>query len=130
MGAKNIKLRGIYRVIFVVLIMGTILALGGCGGGESGSGLFYQDGDNIVLTWQPPTENADGSPLNDLAGYRVHYGNVSGVYTNVINVANINTCSVGDLPLGQTVYFAVTAYDTSGNESGYSNEISTVISGI
>lgn len=29
-------------------------------------------GGSISLTWTPPTENTDGSPLTDLAGYRVY----------------------------------------------------------
>jgi hypothetical protein len=39
----------------------------------------------------------------------------------------MTTVSLGSLPVGQPVYIAVTAYDTSGNESSFSNEVSTII---
>ena len=29
---------------------------------------------NATLSWMPPTENADGGALTDLAGYRIYYG--------------------------------------------------------
>ncbi len=33
-----------------------------------------------TLSWTPPTQNTDGSPLTDLAGYRVYWGTSSGNY--------------------------------------------------
>ena len=69
-----------------------------------------------ILTWDPNTEP-------DLAGYNVHYGTVSGTYSVVANAGNTATYTVTGLGVG-TYYFAVTAYDTSGNESGVSNEVS------
>ncbi len=75
-----------------------------------------------TLTWDPPTTNADGTPLTDLAGYKVYYGTESGNYSQSIDVGNVTTYTVSGLTNGQTYYFAVTAYDTSGNESDYSNE--------
>ncbi|GBD95303.1 hypothetical protein BMS3Abin06_00168 [bacterium BMS3Abin06] len=42
---------------------------------------------------------------------------------------NVTTLSIDNLPNIQSGiwYFAITAYDTSDNESDYSNEVSTVI---
>jgi len=62
----------------------------------------------------------------DLRGYKVHIGTASGVYTKVIDVGN-KTSYMITLPKGVTYYFAVTAYDTSGNESTYSSELSRSI---
>ena len=69
-----------------------------------------------------PQTNADGTPLKDLAGFRVHYGRERGKYTDVVDVGRSTTCSLQSLPCGR-FYFAVTAYDTSGNESKPSNEV-------
>ena len=83
-----------------------------------------------TLSWDAPTTNADGTPLTDLAGYKVYFGNFSGNYSqnmNVDNVDNVTTYTVNNLTDGLTYYFAVTAYDTSGNESGYSNELSKTL---
>ena len=76
-----------------------------------------------TLAWDPPTENADGSPLTDLAGYKVYYGTTSGTYTESIDVGNQTTHTVPDLSTGQYYFFATTAYDSSDNESGFSVEL-------
>jgi hypothetical protein len=80
-----------------------------------------------TLTWDAPTKNIDGSRLEDLAGYKVYFGKESKKYTASYDVKNVTTYTIYNLPEGQ-YYFAVTAYDTSGNESKYSREISINIS--
>ncbi len=80
----------------------------------------------VNLAWDPNTES-------DLDGYRVHYGTTSrseGVYGNVAQVDDEGVSSVQiDLPEDGTYYFSLTAFDSAGNESGFSNEVSAVISG-
>ena len=58
-----------------------------------------------------------------MAGYKVYYGTGSGTYGSPINVGKVTTCTLNSLTPGQTYYIAVTAYDTSDNESGYSTEV-------
>ena len=70
-----------------------------------------------ILAWDPNTES-------DLAGYRIHHGTASGSYTVHTDVHNVTSYTVTGLTAGQTYYFAATAYDASGNESGYSNPVS------
>lgn len=60
----------------------------------------------------------------DLAGYKVYYGTTTGVYGIPIDVGKTTTCSVGSLKDSTTYYVAITAYDTSGNESAKSLEAS------
>jgi hypothetical protein len=72
----------------------------------------------VTLTWDANTEP-------DPAGYRIYHGTSSGVYPNVTDVGNMTTATISNLTAGQTYYFAVTAYDTEGRESGYSNEVSS-----
>ena len=72
------------------------------------------------LTWNASTST-------NLAGYKVYVGTSSGVYGSSINVGNITSYTVTNLGVGSTYYFAVTAYNTSGVESGYSNEVSKSI---
>ena len=75
-----------------------------------------------TLTWLPPTENTDGSPIADLAGYRIRFGRHTGELTELQNIPNpgITSAVVENLASG-TWYFTVTAYNTSGVESEYSN---------
>ena len=81
-----------------------------------------------TLTWDPPTTNSDGTPLADLAGFGVYYGISSGTYNQYVYTGSVTSYTVDNLTSGLTYYFAITAYDTSGNESGYSNEVSKTIS--
>src|SRR3990170_1669525 len=116
---QKLRLRGILPGLITVAIV-FILTLGITTPAHAGE---------AVLTWDPPTTNTDGTPLTDLAGYKIHYGTTSGNYTTVIDVGNVTTYTVTNLTNNVTYYFATTAYDSSGNESGYSNEVSKTISG-
>ncbi len=80
-------------------------------------------GGEVTLTWNPPL-NADGSPFTGISGYRLHLGRGSGSYSASIDVGSATTYSLSNLTDGVTYYFAVTDYDSAGNESGYSNEVS------
>lgn len=113
----------IWKLFWLISIIISLLILlsFGCGGG-GGSSTSYSS----TLTWDPPTTNADGTPLIDLAGYKIYYGISSGNFTIVIDVGNVTTYKIENLN-HDTYYFAVTAYDNSGNESGYSNEVSKTI---
>jgi hypothetical protein len=84
--------------------------------------------NNVTLSWQSPTENADGSPLLDLRGFKVHYGAASKVYSDTIQVTNpgLSTYVVQNLTSGK-YYFIVTAYNSAGAESAYSPEVSTTV---
>jgi hypothetical protein len=83
---------------------------------------------NVTLSWQAPTENADGSALVDLKGYKVHYGSASKTYADTIQVANpgLTTFVVQNLNAGK-YYFAITAYNSTGQESSLSPEVSTQV---
>ena len=83
---------------------------------------------SATVSWDSPTTNADASPLRDLAGFRVHYGTESGTYTNVVELAGpaINSVLLDDLEPA-TYFFAVTAIDSAGNESAFSEEVSKVV---
>ena len=78
---------------------------------------------SVSLSWNAPTTNADGTPITGLAGYKIYLGPSPGVYSVQIDVGITNPYTVTLLPAG-TYYFAVSAYNTSGNESDFSNEIS------
>lgn len=68
----------------------------------------------------------------DLAGCKVYVGTATGVYTlpgspfDVPGVGCVKYVVTG-LQAGTTYYFAATTYDTSGNESGKSKEMSKLI---
>jgi hypothetical protein len=77
----------------------------------------------VKLSWQAPTQNVDGSPLVNLAGYRIHYGTSSRNYSTVVALNNPAATSYSvRLPSGD-YYLAMTAVDGQGNLSGLSNEV-------
>jgi len=75
---------------------------------------------DVTLSWDPNSES-------DLAGYMLYYGTASGVYGTPITLGIQTTFTITDLPPG-TYYFALTAFNTRGLESGFSNEVSATIS--
>ena len=79
---------------------------------------------SVTLSWTPPTEYEDGSPLTDLAGFKLYYGTETGRYTETIDVDNpgISTYVVNNLT-PNTYFFAATAYNSSGVESDFSEEV-------
>jgi hypothetical protein len=76
--------------------------------------------DNVTLSWDPAS-------IPNLAGYRLYSGTTPGTFTQTIEVGNSTTISVSNLREGQTYFFAVTAYDTSGAESASVNEVSYTV---
>ncbi len=118
--------KNVFYIISIILFSALlVLSIFGCGGG-GGNVSSTDTGNSAVLTWNAPTTNEDGTPLTDLAGYKIYYGMSHGKYTKVIDVGNITRHKVKGLEPG-AYYFVVTAYDTEGNESTYSNEVSKKI---
>ena len=78
---------------------------------------------NVTLSWVAPTQNADGSPLMDLAGYKIYYGTNSQSYDHEIRIDSpgITTYVVDNL-VADTYFFAATSFNSSGIESAYSGE--------
>ena len=90
---------------------------------EAGSG-----DHRLNLSFEAPSENVDGTPLTDLAGYVVYWGTSSRNYTAAyeITLRELNDqerdfASIRVAP--GTYYVAMTAVDAEGNESAYSNEV-------
>jgi hypothetical protein len=83
---------------------------------------------SATLSWQPPTQNTDGSPLTNLAGYKVYWGVTPGTYVTSVTVNNpgLTSYAVGNLT-PNTWHFAVTALNTVGTESVLSNSASKTI---
>jgi hypothetical protein len=83
---------------------------------------------SATLSWLPPTTNTDGTPLTNLAGYRIYWGTAPGNYSSSTTVMNpgLTTYVVGNLT-PNTYYFAVTAVSSAGAESVFSNAATKVI---
>lgn len=84
---------------------------------------------SATLSWMPPTENTNGSTLNDLSGYEVRYGRSAEELDQTVSLDNpsINRYVVENLSSG-TWYFAVVAINTAGETSQLSNTASKTFS--
>ncbi len=75
---------------------------------------------SVTLAWDPVSSPA-------LAGYVVHSGPAAGNYTTRIDVGNVTTRAVANLAEGATYHFAVTAYDATGTQSSFSNDVAVTV---
>jgi hypothetical protein len=75
-----------------------------------------------TLTWAPPTQNTDGSPVTTLTGYHIYYGTTQGALTQSVAISDptATTYEITGLSTG-TWYFAVAADAADGSESAQSN---------
>jgi len=91
----------------------------------------------LDASWVAPTTNADGSPLTDLAFYRLYFGAASTPCsgsaffqvpspTTSPQINNTITYSVTGLLAGARYFAAVTAVDSSGLESDCSSVASAI----
>ena len=79
------------------------------------------------MTWTAPTTNTDGSPLTDLASYRVYYGrSATCLYTPFRTVKPLTNSPppnqtlvfrLKGLTVDELYYVAVTAVNSRGDES-------------
>jgi len=80
---------------------------------------------SVTLSWLPPTENANGSPLTDLKGYRIYCGTSRDRLNRVkvINNPGITSYVVENLSPA-TWYFAMSSVSKRGKESARSAVVS------
>lgn len=83
---------------------------------------------NASLSWQAPTQNVDGTPLGNLAGFRIMYGTNASALTQMVELADAYTTqyTLGGLTSG-TWYFAVKAYTSAGAESALSDVVNKTV---
>ena len=77
---------------------------------------------SALLSWQAPTQNTDGTPVTNLAGFKLYFGQSSGNLSQSVTIANpaALTYRVENLTAA-TWFFAATAYNAAGAESAFSN---------
>ncbi len=122
------------RVAKSVALISLSILFFACGGGSGDSGGGSTPTVAFTLSWNAPATDEGGGALTGLSGYNVYYGTsprtgddpkMCGMcgYTQKVNIPNAGATShVLNLASG-TYYFAVTAYDDSGNESLFTSQV-------
>jgi hypothetical protein len=109
----NKESAGMYKILSLLLALGMLCSM-----------VNLAEADTVTLEWNRNTET-------DLAGYKLYYGNKSrtqATYTQTVLIDN-KWATTKELTLPDGVYyFALTALDSSGNESGFSSEVRAEIS--
>jgi hypothetical protein len=84
---------------------------------------------SVTLSWSAPTQNTDGTPLTNLAGFDIYYGKSASAMTNKVTITNTSllTYVVSNLGAG-TWFFEILAVNAMGAESNPSGVASTTIS--
>src|SRR6266849_8433835 len=115
--------------LLLLVVTTTTVLLAGCNGvGEAET----SNGAGTTTPPPPPSNSAslawDAVTAPNLGGYRVYFGTAPGTYLQSlgqgISVGNVTAYTLTGLASGTQYYFAVTAFDTLGVESAYSNEVS------
>jgi fibronectin type 3 domain-containing protein len=107
------------RIIFCMSLALPLVACSSGGSNEpTGSTPAATATASAQFQWDPNTET-------DLAGYKIYQGTSSGQYGPPIATLASNNPSyeATGLQKGSTYFFAVTAFDTSGNEGPLSTEL-------
>ena len=111
------------RVVRFLLPLATVALMASCGGRSpvsvAGPSAVLTNGA-VQLAWNPVTEP-------NVNGYRVYYGTASRTYLQPFGqglASTAATYTVTDLAGAHRYFFAVTATNSLGKESGYSTEAS------
>ena len=76
---------------------------------------------DVTLIWEANSEA-------NIAGYKLHWGTVNKIpFTDKTDVGNATQHTITDLAEDTTYYFAVSAYDTEGGHSVYSNIVEYIV---
>lgn len=82
---------------------------------------------SATIRWTAPTANTNGTPLTNLAGIRIYYGNSASNLTQTLQLAASQTsATISNLAVG-TWYFAGAVYTSSGSQSALSSVVSASV---
>jgi hypothetical protein len=134
------------RKLSFVLACIVAMSSAGCGGGGGDSAAAVGGGStpppstpptpppattlgSATLSWTAPQQNTDGSPLTDLAGFEIRYGQNESALDSNITISGVGTTVrvIENLTVG-TWYFSIAARNSQGTLSSPSTPVSKVIS--
>lgn len=124
------------KIIFhLITILVIALALTACTPEEStgesntassNAGITSGTTESVTLSWTAPATRSDGNylSLNELAGYKVYMGSTADDLAERLDLNDNQAtgATIDNLETG-SYYFAVSAYDQDGLESGFSQVI-------
>jgi hypothetical protein len=82
---------------------------------------------SVTVSWTAPDTNTNGTPMTNLAGYRIVYGTSLATLTQSVTIPQGLTNYVIDNLTPGTWYFAVASYNSDGTESALTPIVSATI---
>ena len=121
------------KAIYIcMLVFFLSLTLNACGGGSNDnppSGSPPKTG-TVTLDWDIPTskKNGDALALSEIGGYRIYASTDGNTFSKLTDVADSSNTQhvIRDLSAG-TYYYSITAYNSVGDESSFSNIVKKTI---
>ena len=106
----------------LTVVFGALVVLAGCAGRQG----------ELLLSWMPPSQNSDGSPLKDLTSYKIYYNTAGspcpGASSLKVDAAvpargpdGRLSVRLTNMAVGQVYYVALTAMNSRGAESACSD---------
>lgn len=81
-----------------------------------------------TINWTVPTTNTDGSPLTDLAGYKIYRSILGSPESLIKTIASPSTVTYVDGPLTPATYgYTMTSINTGNIESDHTNQATKTI---
>jgi hypothetical protein len=77
----------------------------------------------LDIAWDPTTTTVDGTPLENVTGYKLFYSDTSESYRDAVDVPEGTSAKVTNLEYNKTYYFSVKTL-TDETESDFSEELS------
>ena len=116
------KLRALGLSIAIASLLSGCIDPGRDPASGTSTGPLSDGSGTATLSWDAPTSNNNGTPLTDLAGYRIYYGSSREDLNHTVQIRTIGlqTYVIEDLGPG-TWYFAVRAVAANGTESTLSD---------
>ena len=116
------KLRALGLSIAIASLLSGCIDPGRDPASGTSTGPLSDGSGTATLSWDAPTSNNNGTPLTDLAGYRIYYGSSREDLNHTVQIRTIGlqTYVIEDLGPG-TWYFAVRAVASNGTESTLSD---------
>ena len=105
------------RNLGLAVLLTAVLAAAGLGTGSAAQAA------QATLSWTASSSYVGGGSLSGPIGYKIHQGTASGNYSQTIDAGAQTSYTANNLSDGATYYFAVSAYDSLGNESALSAEV-------
>ena len=126
-----------HRGLLLIGLFTSVALVAACGGGTEEQTANDSAPVSAPAPAPPPATARTGTatlswtaPPASITGYRVYHGTSSRSYSQALGsgaFVDASTYVVTGLQSGRTYYFAVTAIDGTGEESGFSNEVSKTI---